>query len=131
MGKVKSKMKILTNISTNYQETIPTGSPGRVGVSPAKSGIRGEKLWETPRNLSAAAGKLFGWYNDKPGVQFKPARNQDFGLIAEDLATVNPDLVARDEQSKIVTVRLSSGQRDVAERIPQGASQSAGARETG
>jgi len=63
-------MKILTNISTDYQETIPTGSPGRVGVSPAKSGIRGEKLWETPRNLSAAAGKLFGWYNDKPGVQF-------------------------------------------------------------
>ena len=134
MGKVKSKMKVLKSISTNYRETTPIGSLGLGGVWPAKSGIRGEKLWETPaklRNLSAAAGKLFGWYNDKPGVQFKPARNQDFGLIAEDLATVNPDLVARDEQGKIVTVRLSSGQRDVAERIPQGASQSGGARETG
>jgi len=76
-------MKVLTNISTNYQETIPTGSPGRVGVSPAKSGIRGEKLWETPaklRNLSAAAEKLFGWDNDKPGVQFNQLVNQDLAL---------------------------------------------------
>jgi len=28
MGKAKKKMKILKNISTNYQETTPIGSPG-------------------------------------------------------------------------------------------------------
>jgi hypothetical protein len=28
MGKARSKMKVLKNISTNYQETTPIGSPG-------------------------------------------------------------------------------------------------------
>jgi hypothetical protein len=57
--------------------------------------------------LSAAAGKPFGWDNDKPGVQFNQLVS-GFGLIAEDLATVNPDLVARDEEGKIVTVRYQA-----------------------
>ena len=37
--------------------------------------------------------------------EIDPARSPDFGLIAEDVATVNPDLVARDEEGEIVTVR--------------------------
>ena len=41
-------------------------------------------------------------------VWFDPARSPDFGLIAEDVATVNPDLVARDEEGKIVTVRYQA-----------------------
>ena len=36
------------------------------------------------------------------------ARSPDFGLIAEDVATVNPDLVARDDEGKIVTVRYQA-----------------------
>jgi uncharacterized coiled-coil protein SlyX len=32
----------------------------------------------------------------------------NLGLIAEDVATVNPDLVARDEEGKIVTVRYQA-----------------------
>jgi uncharacterized coiled-coil protein SlyX len=40
--------------------------------------------------------------------EIDPARSPDFGLIAEDVATVNPDLVARDEQGKIVTVRYQA-----------------------
>jgi hypothetical protein len=36
------------------------------------------------------------------------ARSLDFGLIAEDVATVNPDLVARDDEGKIVTVRYQA-----------------------
>src|SRR6476619_4984303 len=40
--------------------------------------------------------------------EIDPARSPDFGLIAEDVATVNPDLVARDEDSKIVTVRYQA-----------------------
>src|SRR2546423_15151463 len=41
-------------------------------------------------------------------VWFDPARSPDFGLIAEDVATVNPDLVARDDEGEIVTVRYQA-----------------------
>jgi trimeric autotransporter adhesin len=40
--------------------------------------------------------------------EIDPARSPDFGLIAEDVATVNPYLVARDEEGKIVTVRYQA-----------------------
>jgi len=40
--------------------------------------------------------------------EIDPARSPDFGLIAEDVATVNPDLVVRDEEGKIVTVRYQA-----------------------
>ena len=40
--------------------------------------------------------------------EIDPARSPDFGLIAEDVAAVNPDLVARDEEGKIVTVRYEA-----------------------
>ena len=40
--------------------------------------------------------------------EIDPARSLDFGLIAEDVATVNPDLVARDDEGKIVTVRYQA-----------------------
>ena len=40
--------------------------------------------------------------------EIDPARSHDFGLIAEDVAAVNPDLVARDEEGKIVTVRYQA-----------------------
>lgn len=37
-----------------------------------------------------------------------------FGLIAEDVAKVNPDLVIYDSDGKPYTVRLRCGERDVA-----------------
>jgi hypothetical protein len=40
--------------------------------------------------------------------EIDPARSLDFGLIAEDVAIVNPDLVARDDEGKIVTVRYQA-----------------------
>jgi uncharacterized coiled-coil protein SlyX len=40
--------------------------------------------------------------------EIDPARSPDFGLIAEDVAIVNPDLVARDQEGKIVTVRYQA-----------------------
>jgi len=40
--------------------------------------------------------------------EIDPARSPDFGLIAEDVAIVNSDLVARDEDGKIVTVRYQA-----------------------
>src|SRR5438094_466329 len=38
-----------------------------------------------------------------------------FGLIAEDVASVNPDLVVRDENRDIYTVRYDCTKRDVAQ----------------
>jgi hypothetical protein len=47
-----------------------------------------------------------------------------FGLIAEEVAEVNPDLVVRDENDEIYTVRYDSV-NDVTQRISERASQSA------
>ena len=38
-----------------------------------------------------------------------------FGLVAEEVEKVNPDLVARDEQGKALHGALRSGERDVAQ----------------
>ena len=40
--------------------------------------------------------------------EIDPACSRDFGLIAEDVATVNSDLVARDEEGKIITVHYQA-----------------------
>jgi hypothetical protein len=48
-----------------------------------------------------------------------------FGLVAEDVEKVNPDLVVRDKDGKPYSVRYDQ-ERDVAQRVPQRASHSAG-----
>ena len=50
-----------------------------------------------------------------------------FGLIAEEVEKVNPDLVARDERGQALHRALRGGERDVAQRVPQGTSQRAAA----
>src|SRR5262249_43866385 len=40
--------------------------------------------------------------------EIDPERSADFGLIAEDVASANPDLVARDDEGTIVTVRYQA-----------------------
>jgi hypothetical protein len=40
--------------------------------------------------------------------EIDPDRIPQFGLVAEDVATINPDLVARDEQGKPYTVRYEA-----------------------
>ena len=60
--------------------------------------------------------------------RYKKRRSQDipqFGLIAEEVAKVNPDLVVRDKEGK-PTPCATSGERDVAQRVPQRASQGEG-----
>jgi endosialidase-like protein len=49
--------------------------------------------------------------------EIDPAGTSQFGLIAEDVEKVNPDLVARDEEGKPYSVSLRSGERDVAKRV--------------
>ena len=51
-----------------------------------------------------------------------------FGLVAEQVEKVNPDLVARDEKRQALHRALRSGERDVAQRVSQGASQGGGTR---
>ena len=41
-----------------------------------------------------------------------------FGLIAEEVAEVNPDLVVRDDDGEIYTCAMTR-ERDVAQRVPQ------------
>jgi Chaperone of endosialidase len=45
-----------------------------------------------------------------------------FGLIAEEVAEVNSELVVRDDNGEIYTGALRRGERDVAQRVPQRAS---------
>ena len=49
-----------------------------------------------------------------------------FGLVAEQVEKVNPDLVARDEARQALHRALRSGERDVAQRVPQRAPQGGG-----
>ena len=41
-----------------------------------------------------------------------------YGLIAEEVANVNPDLVMRDKDGKVYSRTLRCGERDVAQRVP-------------
>ena len=51
--------------------------------------------------------------------EIDPTRSLSFGLIAEEVAKVDPDLVTPDRDGKPETVRYEAGQRDVAQRISQ------------
>ena len=50
--------------------------------------------------------------------------------MAEEVEKVNPDLVVRDEEGKPIHCPLRSGERDVAQRVPQRASQERGTAKT-
>jgi len=49
-----------------------------------------------------------------------------FGLVAEDVEKVNPDLVVRDENGEIYTVRYDAVNAMLPERVPQRTPQSNG-----
>src|SRR5439155_11635836 len=40
--------------------------------------------------------------------EIDPNRTPEFGLVAEEVAKVNPDLVVRDDQGKVFTVRYEA-----------------------
>ena len=61
----------------------------------------------------------FHYKNDKTNIP-------QFGLIAEEVAKVNPALIAVDKEGKPYTVRYEAGQRDAAQRVSQRASQKRG-----
>ena len=56
--------------------------------------------------------------------EIDPASRSQFGLVAEDVEKVNPRFgYSRRKKARLYTVRYDAGERDVAKRVPQGASQ--------
>jgi hypothetical protein len=98
----------IRNIGSTAQANgifVTVGAGGKLGFQPSSRRYKDEI-----KPMDKASEVLFAL---KP-VSFRykkeidPARSPDFGLIAEDVATVNPDLVARDEEGKIATVRYQA-----------------------
>ena len=55
--------------------------------------------------------------------ELDPESVPQFGLVAEQVEKVNPALVARDAEGKALHRALRGSERDVAQRVPQGAPQ--------
>src|SRR6476469_3168360 len=104
----ESNVTRIGNIGSTAQANgvlVTVGAGGKLGFQ-----VSSRRYKDDIKPMDRASEALFAL---KP-VSFRykqeidPARSPDFGLIAEDVATVNPDLVARDEQGKIVTVRYQA-----------------------
>ena len=104
----ESNVTRIGNIGSTAQANgvfVTVGAGGKLGFQ-----VSSRRYKDDIKPMDKASETLFAL---KP-VSFRykqeidPARSPDFGLIAEDVATVNPDLVARDEDGKIVTVRYQA-----------------------
>ena len=104
----ESNVTRIRNIGSTAQANgifVTVGAGGKLGFQ-----VSSRRYKDDIKPMDNASEALFSL---KP-VSFRykqeidPARSPDFGLIAEDVAIVNPDLVARDEEGKIVTVRYQA-----------------------
>jgi len=104
----ESNVTRIRNIGSTAQANgvfVTVGAGGKLGFQ-----VSSRRYKDDIKPMDKASEALFAL---KP-VSFRykkeidPARSPDFGLIAEDVATVNPNLVARDEDGKIVTVRYQA-----------------------
>jgi len=104
----ESNVTRIGNIGSTAQANsvfVTVGAGGKLGFQ-----VSSRRYKDDIKPMNKASEALFAL---KP-VSFRykqeidPARSPDFGLIAEDVATVNPDLVARDEEGNIVTVRYQA-----------------------
>jgi Chaperone of endosialidase len=104
----ESNVTRMGNIGSTAQANgvfVTVGAGGKLGFQ-----VSSRRYKDDIKPMDNASEALFAL---KP-VSFRykreidPARSPDFGLIAEDVATVNPALVARDEEGKIVTVRYQA-----------------------
>ena len=104
----ESNVTRIGNIGSTAQANgvfVTVGAGGKLGFQ-----VSSRRYKDDIKPMDRASEALFAL---KP-VSFRykreidPARSPDFGLIAEDVAIVNPDLVARDEEGKIVTVRYQA-----------------------
>ena len=91
--------------------TVPTGVPviidttGHLGTTTSSSRYKDnvQPMDNTSEAILALKPVTFRYKHD-----LDPDGNPQFGLIAEDVEKVNPDLVARDEQGKPYTVRYEA-----------------------
>jgi len=104
----ESNVTRIRNVGSTAQANgvfVTVGAGGKLGFQ-----VSSRRYKDDIKPMDRASEALFAL---KP-VSFRykqeidPARSPDFGLIAEDVATVNPDLVARDEEGNIVTVRYQA-----------------------
>ena len=104
----ESNVTRIRNIGSTAQANgvfVTVGAGGKLGFQ-----VSSRRYKDDIKPMDKASEALFAL---KP-VSFRykqeidPARSPDFGLIAEDVAIVNPDLVARDEEGKIVTIRYQA-----------------------
>jgi Chaperone of endosialidase len=104
----ESNVTRIGNIASTAQANsmfVTVGAGGKLGFQ-----VSSRRYKDDIKPMDKASGTLFAL---KP-VSFRykkeidPTHSPDFGLIAEDVATVNPDLVARDEEGKIATVRYQA-----------------------
>ena len=104
----ESNVTRIGNIGSTAQANgvfVTVGAGGKLGFQ-----VSSRRYKDDIKPMDRASEALFAL---KP-VSFRykqeidPARSPDFGLIAEDVATVNPDLVVRDEEGNILTVRYQA-----------------------
>lgn len=100
-----------TFIAGIYGVTVPSG----VGVTVDADGHLGtvtssERFKEQIRPMNKTSDAIYGLepvtFHYKP--ELDPNSIPQFGLIAEEVEKINPDLVARDEQGKVYTVRYEA-----------------------
>ncbi len=82
---------------------VVAATSGQLGVAPSSRRFKKEiKLMESASEAILALKPVtFHYENDSTGTS-------QFGLIAEEVAEVNPDLVVRDEKGEIYTVRYDA-----------------------
>jgi len=104
----ESNVTRIGNIGSTAQSNgvfVTVGAGGKLGFQ-----VSSRRYKDDIKPMDKASEALFAL---KP-VSFRykreidPACSRDFGLIAEDVATVNSDLVARDEEGKIITVHYQA-----------------------
>src|SRR5205823_7677678 len=91
--------------------TVPTGvavivnANGRLGTSTSAARFKEaiKPMDKASETILALKPVTFRYKRD-----LDPDSNPQFGLVAEDVAKVNPDLVARDEEGKPYTVRYEA-----------------------
>jgi hypothetical protein len=104
----ESNVTRIGNIGSTAQANgvfVTVGAGGKLGFQ-----VSSRRYKDDIKPMDKASEALFALkpVNFRYKREIDPARSPDFGLIAEDVATVNPNLVARDEDGKIVTVRYQA-----------------------
>ncbi len=100
---------------------LPVGSNGKLRVAGSSARFK-----EAIKPMDKASEAILAL---KP-VTFRYKHELDpdgisqFGLIAEHVEKINPDLVVRDNDGKVMTVRYEGGQCDDTQRVSESTSQS-------